>query len=355
MLSNRTTSNNILLNLKLTIMKRKKINLLIVLMLMGCTLMAQYPSSSYIVEGTVLKKWTGSEDVIDMNSDPTLASVTSIGMTAFHKNETLKAITIGANVKTIGSSAFNNCSALKSVILPANLSSEGVGVTVFGNCSQLTSVEVCASNTSLKSVDNVIFTSDGSCLLCYPGGLTTDVYNVPEGVKIISGGAFCGANKLSEINFPATLTTVQQNFTFLGCAKLVKFSVNPDNKQFAVVDGVLFSNDKTELVAFPLGSKIKDYIIPTGVKTIKTDAFRFSRIKSVEIPNTVAKIENNAFTSMGRLIEIRTNATQIPSLGTNVFLATPVAQATLYTPKSVLNQYKITPQWNAFGFFVEIQ
>ncbi len=73
------------------------------------------------------------------------------------------------------------------------------------------------------------------------------------------------------------------------------FSVDADNEYFSVKDGVLFSKDGTELIAYPNGKAGDSYDIPEGVETLDDECFFYSSLKEVTFPSTLAYIGYNAF------------------------------------------------------------
>jgi len=70
---------------------------------------------------------------------------------------------------------------------------------------------------------------------------------------------------------------------FEDCYSLVAFDVDPLNPAFTSAGGVLFSKDRSNLIAFP-ARKASDYAIPDGVGTISDYAFAYSTgLTNVEV------------------------------------------------------------------------
>ena len=77
---------------------------------------------------------------------------------------------------------------------------------------------------------------------------------------------------------------------------LQNITVDPENKYFTAIDGVLYSKDETEIAAYPIGKEAEEYKIQDGVTTIGSYAFYAGKnLKKVEIPDTVTDIERGAF------------------------------------------------------------
>lgn len=110
----------------------------------------------------------------------------------------------------------------------------------------------------------------------------------------------------------ANLTTVTIPKTYKGCAvtsidtyaflnkpRLEEINVELGHEYFTSVDGVLFTKDMTELIAYPAGKTDVSYTIPDTVKTIRKDAFAYAKnLKSVNLSN-VENVEPFAFEYSG--------------------------------------------------------
>ena len=77
---------------------------------------------------------------------------------------------------------------------------------------------------------------------------------------------------------------------------LVDFIVSDSSECFKTEDGVLFSKDGKDLVAYPAGRTNKDYSVPMGVTTIKCYAFSGNQyLCAVALPEGLETIEWCAF------------------------------------------------------------
>lgn len=120
----------------------------------------------------------------------------------------------------------------------------------------------------------------------------------------------------AELVITKNIKTIE-SYAFYG-HKMGKFTVETGNPSFTAIDGVLFSQDKTKLLAYPRYKTEKTYTIPDSVteiaqgafafnaylaevkfgsnlKLIREDAFRGCRLTEVVIPNGVESIYGCAF------------------------------------------------------------
>lgn len=161
--------------------------------------------------------------------------VSNIYLGAFSGCENIKSVTLPNTLTTIEDMAFNNCRSLTSITLPESL---------------VSIAEMAFANSQLKSVQ------------------------IPCNVEEIGDGAFYGND---------------------GCV----ITVDPDNKFYSSLDGVLFDKDKTKLIAYTMDGENapeKIYVVPEGVKTIGVSAFcNCSNLWGVVLPQSLINIESCAF------------------------------------------------------------
>ena len=93
--------------------------------------------------------------------------------------------------------AFWRCNALSSFRIPKSVLY--IGESVFSNSEKLAGIVVDAGNPNFKSVDGSLLDITGKLLKQYPCGKSGTRYILPVGVTVIGGGAFRGANGLTEV------------------------------------------------------------------------------------------------------------------------------------------------------------
>ena len=270
-------------------------------------------------------------------------SVTSIGDSAFANCSSLTTLTIPNSVTSIGESAFSGCSSLTSLTIPNSITSIGDGA--FSGCSSLTTLTIpdsvtsfgnstfsgCSSFTSLTIPNSV--TSIGDSAFSFCERLTS--LTIPNSVTSIGDSAFSWYKSLTSLTIPNSVTSIGDS-AFLDCLRLtsltipssvttiganpfvkLKVQLNNESSHFYVEDNVLFTADKSQLIAYC--SIQTSYCIPDSVTTIGDRAFSgCSRLTMVTIPDSVTSIRDRAFLGCSRLTTL-TIPNSVTSIGNSSF------------------------------------
>jgi len=221
--------------------------------------------------------------------------ITSIGNFVLWKHS-IQTVSLPDSLEAIGIGSFANCAELRAVILPNGL--EAIGSCSFADCVELREIIL------------------------------------PETVHTIEGGAF--------FNTGLTSIFIPQNVVFIGGSAfwtpdMEEIQVDPQNEQFASLDGVLFRKDMKTLIAYPIGSRSKHYTVPHSVETIGYGAFRMAVpyspnfdlfpelrtsqkhcLETVSFPDSLRTVGDSAFYYQRLLRDLRLPRS-IESLGSESF------------------------------------
>lgn len=247
----------------------------------------------------------------------------------------------------------DNYAALTEVVIPSTVTFDGetytvtaIGEYAFNHCSKLTSV------------------------------------SIPESVTSINQFAFYGCSSLTSVELPAAIVELSP-LAFAYCSDLTEIKVKAGNTAFSSIDGVVYGNNNTELIAFPAGKETVS--IPQSVTAIGNYAFAGSRIiTEIDVPDNVKTIGKYAFTDCFNLKQV-TLGTGLEKIDTAAFYLVrwigderqhiydnmsvnkvvckatvpPVCEnsalyhidkirCTLVVPTEALTAYKSAPQWRKF-------
>ena len=220
-------------------------------------------------------------------------SVTAIRWGAFGGCSSLTSITIPESVSSIGREGFCRCSKLSSIHIPKNV--KEIGQRAFAECPNLSTLTVDEKNEYFKSVDNVLFTKDGTKLIQYAQAKTETSYIIPDGVAVIADSAFDGYSHLESITIPDSVTTIE-DFAFDRCSSLKTITIPESVKTIGAN-------------AFQNCSSLASIIIPESVTTIGRHAFYICRsLKSITIQNSVV-IRESAFSECPSLTSLTLTGT----------------------------------------------
>ena len=147
------------------------------------------------------------------------------------------------------------------------------------------------------------YTIKSGVLTGYTGSEVNLVIPDNLGITSIDMYAFSNCQTLNSVTIPANVSAVDSR-AFAWCRALSSIAVAPGNTSYISVGGVLFTKDKTALVAYPCG-KTGAYVIPGGVKQILTMAFTGCEgLSAVTIPEGVTTIGGSAFSGCSALTSL---------------------------------------------------
>ena len=291
------------------------------------------------------------------------STLTSIGTYTFNNVPNLQEVVFedpaGAEELKLGNGTFYKCVALEEISIPARV--KALPTSVFNGCTALDTIHFSEKGT-LTEIGNTAFAETAF-----------SSFTVPEGVTKLGGTSYstspfykCAA--LASITLPASMKDVtpysfSTGYSTTNVNTLENIFVADKNATYCDIDGVLFSADKKQLIAYPFGRTATSYAVPEGtevigdrafgiyssiycypryltaitfpdtLKTISGYAFHYNdAITSLTIPESVTEIDDYAFTEMDGLLSVTLPAA-LTTIGDRAFYSCDVL-GTLTIPEN---------------------
>ena len=192
----------------------------------------------------------------------------NVGDGAFAACSSLTSVELPAGVVSIGDSVFNGCANLATLAVPASLEEIGVdalkntaiqyntsgNIKYLGNTTNqylwaISTVDPeLASNTLVESTVGIYYD-------CFKGCVNMEQIAITQNVKTIYDRAFM----ISELDADGNYVGTPPKLKSIACT---------GNAKFNSVDGILYANSYSELVAYPMGKSNTSQIIINGNTTI---------------------------------------------------------------------------------------
>ena len=273
------------------------------------------------IEGGVLKKYLGYSQIVKIPEE-----ITEIGESAFEGCYCVRQVIFPLRLRIIGDRAFYDCRLIKSINLPDTLEKIGnaafyatnleqlvcpdglrsIGESAFEYCTRLSKITVsegieeigqCAFD-STKYIEEISFenpryiqsASNPKKVLYLAEQFEGDSYSVKSGVEVIAGHVLSECLELKTVTFPKTIVHISP-YAFahwdLTRIKLPDIKKIPHHAfyQCGYLKKVTLS-DEIEFIGESAFEEcpITSIRLPKNIKTVEKDAFRYTKLKSVELP-----------------------------------------------------------------------
>ncbi len=138
---------------------------------------------------------------------------------------------------------------------------------------------------------------------------------IEEGITSIGDQGFTEMPSVQTISIPSTVSSIAET-AFTNCPQLTNISVNTGNLSYVAQNGVLFNRNKSVLMVYPAGLSAATYTIPQSVTTLDYNAFAYSKLTSITVPDSVTAIMSFAFAQSRSLktVILPSNLTTISGL-----------------------------------------
>ena len=251
----------------------------------GCTAVKTIiiPNSLRTLDGLVFSDFKSLRNIVLAKDNPHFVVKNNV-LYSKDKKRIIRALpcigphfVVPKSVRVIDRFAFSGCKHLEEITIHNLVRNIGHGA--FTGCKKLKRIELPEKTKIIEP-----YSFDGCTLL-------SDVV-LPSGLKEIGWNAFWNCKSLHHIHLPESVRTIQTGFAH----SLQEYTVSPDNKYFAAIDGVLYNKDLTKLIEMPRERNIRKFIVPDSVTSIGYNAFWYcEKLKGVLLPKGLKIIESDAF------------------------------------------------------------
>ena len=236
-----------------------------------------FPSTLKEVENDVFSHCESVTEMVFPNG------LLSIGDRAFLGCTALKNIYLGNSLQTLGKSIFTSCTVLEKVHFPKSLTK--TGETLFLLCHKL---HVYCEVTNKPSGWDDSWNKYNKPV---KWGCTLEIRSLPD-PKLVSDSDSGRLDKKESI----AKTSVAPKITFTSPSKSsagTSYEIPSNFTGTKVLGGVTYTVKEGVLVGMKgAGAEV---VIPVGIRAIEKGVVSFSPVKSVKVPNTVERIEADAF------------------------------------------------------------
>ena len=294
-------------------------------------------------------------------------SVTSIGGNTFYGCSNLSSVTLGNNLSSIEPNLFMFCSSLSSVNIPKSVTS--IGNTAFWHCKNLKSISI---PNGVTSIGRSAFADTGLFELTIPASVRQiGQYLVNEDCpnleslhflgatppSFISGNGRTVAGNLNNPLFAIYVPNLRATYDYRNA-----FSDKDIYPKGAILNKIHYTSNTGEIIEDPeIGYPIlsnKYYgnggVITVGhiIRDIPKQAFFATTLTSIVIPDSVEKIDHEAFGQCMWLSEIECRPITPPTIdGLNTFTITSSLE--IYVDDDVYDDYASANLWGTvWGAFL---
>lgn len=254
------------------------------------------------------------------------STLTNIPTSAF-SNTRVSEVIFPASVQMISSNAFATNSNIVRISFEEGSALISVGAKAFSSCSNLATFEL----TNVNGLQNLGNSAFEGCKL-----LTS--FHLKESLLSIGKNCFKGAVSIQTVYISKNTTPAMlfggEGSALANMTGLANIVVDADNKDFVVIDGVLYDRAQTVVYHFPAGLSIEGYQIPNTVKIIENGAFYGFAGTTIHFPESLEKIGDSAFYGSSLThIEIPAGVT---SIGIAAFSKSAELKTVIYASNSKL-------------------
>lgn len=204
-----------------------------------------------------------------------------IGKSAFERNYALKQLYVPSQLLIIDEYAFHLASSLETITFSLDATLHTIKEGAFLKASSLRSLDFPGS---LKIIGDYAFQDNRS--------LESIVFDPMGVLETIGNAAFMGCESVASLELPASLKHIK-TAAFVGMTRLSQIIF--DDQMSLITFGSMMFAENEALLSIRL---------PEGIQTLLSGTFGHSRLKRIELPQSIAFVEPFAFNRTSYLEEV---------------------------------------------------
>jgi hypothetical protein len=189
----------------------------------------------------------------------------------------LSALILPESITEIDYDCFRSCKTIKALIAP--------GVKILRSYA----LADCKNLAIMKFADIMDLLEESSI------GWNDAITEITLNAKHIGQRLVPGCEKLTKVIIGPDVE-IMENGPFHEINKVKEIKVAKENTHFKDIDGLLYSADGTRFIRYPCAHEGKELTLPDVVTIIDSDAFAYTHLEKVSLPN-VSVITSCAFWS----------------------------------------------------------
>lgn len=250
----------------------------------------------------------GSDFLIDKISDPEFGDDEIDYATMMFTKDIV--FDEGSQLEKIGDRAFRNLSSLTSIEFPESLNSIGTeaftatsltGELHFGKNltkigSKAFSYDVAITDVTFEEGSKIKIIGESAFL----GDASIHSVEFPNGLEEIREEAFAGCTDLASVKLPASISLIGAG-AFKNMSSLSEISVDENNKNYASLDGNLYSKNMEKLIRYCYKEGQTSFSLPASVVSLGDSAFTlfsdFTSLNELKLNEGLSYIGKEVFSN----------------------------------------------------------
>ena len=221
-------------------------------------------------------------------------------------------VKLPATTQKINNNAFSGCSKLTTCAIPVAVTH--IGDNAFAKCKALKEVNIPAAVTYM-----------GTAAFSECTSIETVNFNEDCQIKEIRANTFNGCSALKSVKLSSgveelgSMAFIEKAADTFKDTPIKNYEVEEGIDGFSSVGGVLYNEDQSELLLYPIAREDKSFIVPQSVGGIAEQAFAGAKnLTHITLSESITNIQSKTFAGSG-LTEIVIPA-EVTSIGSEAFM-----------------------------------